>query len=226
MKKWVLRFLALAGLLFVATSAHAFPLRSPQVPFNPGPLQGYLNIVDPGINVLTDQLNAQVWTVSVTGNSDFTLTLKNGIGQGNQVGVYNATLAAPPLCQVFPPNAVPGWYSTLNFSGGNLTVNSFDQNSVFLGSVFFPNVSASAFGIYTLGPCGLWYSEDARNGGSPQMLAYQSPSIVGDFWLCWSACHYDPAAGSTFDDVVLNVQSVHPTPAANSTWGSIKGRYR
>src|SRR5690349_17069188 len=149
MKNWLSRSLAVAGLLFVATSATAFPLRSPQVLFNPGPLQGYLNVVDPGINVLTDQLDAQVWSSSVTGNVDITLTLKSPIGAGNGVGVYNAGAGVPVLFQIFAPGAPAGWFATLHFGGGNLTVNNFDQNSIFQGSTTYPGVSASAFGFYT-----------------------------------------------------------------------------
>lgn len=225
MRKGLLHSLAAAVLVLVATNAHAFPLRVPQVVFNPGPLQAYLNIVDPGINVLTDQLDAQVWTTGATGNVDVTLTLKSPIGGGNSVGVYNSTLAAPPLCQVFPPGSVAGWYSTLHFAAGSVGVSTFDQNSVFLGTVTYPGVPSNAFGWYTSGQCGTWFSQDARNP-NPQMLAYQSPAVPDDYWLCFNACGNDPAAGNaTFADVVVNIQSVHPTPTTPSTWGQIKGRY-
>jgi hypothetical protein len=223
MLKWLPRGLAVAGLLFVATSASAFPLRSPQVVFNYGPLQGYLNLVDTGINVATDQLNAPVWAVSVTGNSDFTLTLKNGAGVGNAVGVYNGTAAVPVLFQIFPPAAIPGWSAALHFAGGNLTVSVFDQNTVFVGQTTYPGVDPNDFGFYTQGPCGLWFSQDFRNP-TPQVLSYASNNIPGDYWVCFAACPY--GANSTFDDVVVNIESVHPTPAVKSTWGQVKGQYR
>jgi hypothetical protein len=191
MMHWLRRSIALAGLLCLAGAAHAFPLRSPQVAFVPGPMQAYLNSVDPGINVLTDQLAAPVWAASVTGNVDITLTRKNAGGQPNEVGAYNAGAGVPTLFQVFPPAAIAGWHATMHFAGGNMTVNLFDQNAVFLGSTPYPGVSASAFGFYTRGPCGLWFSQDGRNP-NPQMLAYASPDIVGDYWLCWSACASDP----------------------------------
>jgi hypothetical protein len=224
MKYWVQRSLAVAGLLFIATSASAFPLRSPQVVFTGGPLQGFLNVVDNGINVATDQLDAPAWAVSITGNTDFTLVLKGGLGQGNAVGVYNAgVVGPPPLFQVFPPFAAPGWFATLHFGGGNLVVTLFDQNSLIMGQSFYPGVNPNNFGFYTLGPCGLWYSQDYRNP-APQMLAYASNTLPGDYWLCWSACPSNP--GSTFDDIVLNVQSVRPTPGISTTWGLLKAQYR
>ncbi len=223
MMKWVQRSLVLAGLLFVATGANAFPLRAPQVPFNNPPLQGFLNIVDPGIATIGGQLDAQTWAVAITGNTDFTLVLKNGPGQVNSVGVYNGPAAIPVLFQVFPPNAIPGWYAALHFGGGNLVVSLFDQNSIFMGQTTYLGVNPNNFGFYTQGPCGTWFSQDFRNP-QPQMLAYASPGTPGDYWLCFEACPYG-AGGTTFDGVVINVQSVKPTPAVNKTWGAVKGLY-
>ena len=223
MMKWVQRSLAVTGLLFIATSASALPLRAPQVGFNGGPLQGYLNVVDAGINVYTDQLDAQVWSVSITGNSDFTLVLKSPLGAGNSVGVYNGPAVVPTLYQVFPPASVPGWYAALHFAGGNLTVSMFDQFSNYLGQTFHIGVNKDDFGFYSKGSCGTWFSQDYRNP-KPQILSYASNTLPGDYWLCWSACRSDST--STFDDVVINVQSIRPTPAANTTWGLLKSQYR
>ncbi len=226
MMKWLQRSLAVVGLLFIATSAHAFGLRSPQVALNPTPLQNFLNIEDPGINVQTQQLNTPTWSVSVTGNAEFTLVLHGGPGGGNSVGVYNAASATPGLFQVFPPAAVPGWYASLHFSSGNLLISMFDQFSTFQGQAFYAGVDKDNFGYYTQGPCGTWYSEDYRNP-LPQMLTYASPGYPGEYWLCWTACPYNgnPAALSLFNDVVINVQSVRPTASVQSTWGSIKAQY-
>jgi hypothetical protein len=225
---WFPAVLAVASLALVAGSASALNLRSPQVPFNFGPLQGYLNVVDPGINVATDQVNAQVWSVAITGNTDFTLALKSGLGAGNSVGVYNALAPMgpiPPLFQVFPGGAVAGWYAALHFGGGNLSVSTFNQASVFQGTVTYPGVNPNNFGFYTQGPGGIWFSQDARNApAGPQMLTYDSVAFPGDFWLCFEVILYGPAA--TFDGVVINVQSIRPTPAKTTTWGEVKSKYR
>ena len=61
-------------------------------------------------------------------------------------------------------------------------------------------------------------------GPRPQMLAYSSIATPGDYWLCFEGGAY--CGLSTFDDVVVNVQSVRPTPAASTTWGSLKVKYR
>ena len=222
--------LAAATVALVAAPASAvLPLRSPQVGFNIAPLQNYLNVVDPGINVATDQVDAQVWSVSITGNSDFTLMLKNHLGTNASVGVYNGKdpNPIPALFQVFPGGAVAGYYATLHFAGGNLTVSLFNQNAAFLGNTFYPGVDQNFFGFYIQGPGGLWLSQDDRNpppGGAPQMLTYNSVALPGDFWLCWDAGPYSGLA--TFDDVVINVQSIRPTPAATTTWGDVKSKYR
>jgi hypothetical protein len=223
MMKLLQRCLVAAGLICIATTASAFPLRAPQVPFLFPPLQNYLNAVDANINVSTDQLNAPLWSVSVTGNTDFTLMLKTPPGAGNAIGIYNAGLPAP-LFQVFPPVAMSGWFATLHFQAGNLIVTLFNQNSVIQGQFFYPGVNPNNFGFYTQGPGGLWFSEDLLNGGAPQMLAFASNLVPGDYWLCFSAFAYNPQ--STFDDVVVNIQSVRPTPAGNTTWGQIKDQYR
>jgi hypothetical protein len=221
--------LAVASLALVAAPASALNLRVPQVGFFSGPLQNYMNIVDPGINVQTQQLDAQVWSVSITGNTDFTLMLKNQLGTTASMGVYNGGAPmgpVPPLFQVFPGGAVAGWYATLHFGGGNLIVSLFNQNSVFMGQTFYPGADKDNFGFYIQGPGGTWFSQDARNlaGPRPQMLAYSSLATPGDFWLCFEAAAY--GGTSTFDKVVVNVQSVRPTPAANTTWGSLKAMYR
>ena len=236
MMKWVHRLIpfssaaTVASLLFVVSSANALPLRVPQVPYNFAPLQGYLNVVDAGINVATDQLDAQVWSVSITGNTDFTLVLKNGPGVASAIGVYNGNdpNPVPVLFQVFPAGAVPGWFAALHFGGGNLIVSLFDQNTVFQGQAFYGGVNQNNFGFYIQGPGGLWFSQDSRNppaNGHPQVLTYGSNLLPGDYWECFEAPPYAPAA-ATFNGVVLNLQSVRPTPAGPSTWGRLKGQYR
>jgi hypothetical protein len=217
---------ALASLMLMASSAFAaFPLRSPQVVFNYGPLQGYLNVVDTGINVATDQLDAQVFSVSITGNTDFTLMLETGGGVASSIGVYNGPDAVPALDQVFPAAAVPGWYATLHFGSGNLVVGLFDQFSVFQGSTTYLGVNANNWGLYIQTPSGaVRYSQDSRNPG-PQALTYASNDTPGDYWECFEAAPY-VASSSTFNNVVLNLQSVRPTPVHGSTWGKIKATYR
>src|SRR5512132_3075235 len=79
-----------ALVLSASTASAAFNLRSPQVAIGGGSLQGYLNGVGESINVTTDQLDAQVWTSSISGNSTFTLMIElAGNAASNNIGIYN-----------------------------------------------------------------------------------------------------------------------------------------
>ncbi len=219
--------LALVGALLPATTASAFTYRASQVVFNYVPLQNYLNIVDTGINVATQQVDAQVWSVGVTGNTDFTLTLRNGPGNFSVIGVYNGDNPLV-LFPVFPAAAQPGWYAALHFGGGSLWVSLFDQFNVFQGQTVYGGVTQNKFGFYIQGPAGLFFSQDWRNApptGAPQVLTYASNDLPGEYWECFEALPYNPAT-STFDGVVLNLQSVKPTPARATTWGRIKAQYK
>src|SRR5262245_48256016 len=122
----------LALLVATASMASAFNLRAPQVPVLGGTLQGYLNGVGESINVNTDQLDAQVWTASISGNASFTLMIElSGNAAGNNIGIYNTGgPPVPPLYQVFPGAAAAGWFASAHFQGGNLVVTLFDNNSI------------------------------------------------------------------------------------------------
>lgn len=219
--------IAVAALVVVASAAGAFPLRSPQVAVGGSSLQTYLNGVGESINVNTDQLDAQVWDTSVSGNATFTLMIElAGNAALNNIGIYNANNAAP-LFQVFPGAASAGWFAAAHFGGGNLVVTLFDNNSIIQGQSFYPGVNANGFGFYLQGPGGTFYSQDGMNGGgAAQALTYAGTGKnFGDWWECFEDL---PPAGSDrdFDDAVLLLQSVVPTPAKGTSWGALKRIYR
>jgi len=209
--------------------AHAqFPLRATQVTFNTTQLQNYLNLYNPGppaINVTTDQLDAQQWTSSVSGNADFTLMIElTGNAASNSIGIYN--VVGSGLFQVFPGAATSGWSALAHFSGGNMVVTLFDNNSVLQGQTFYPGVSQSDFGFYLQGPGGLFFSEDSRNGNNPQVLTFAgSGNNFGDWWVCFADTHYSPS-NTTFASAILLCQSIVPTPTSNKSWGQVKSGYR
>ncbi len=221
-----------AAVVAVAPAAHAaFPLRSPQVVVNPGDgsLQGYFNSVGENITVATDQLDAQTWSTSISGNSTLTLMLEiAGNAAGNSIGVYNGNDAAPVLYQVFPGAATVGWYATAHFgAGGSLVVSLFDQNAVLQGQSAYAGVDKNNFGFYLQGPGGLFYSQDYRNGsGAAHVLTFAGTGVnYGSWWQCFE----DLPAGSTdndFNDAVLFVESIAPVPTEQQSWGRIKNLYR
>jgi hypothetical protein len=241
MAKLVFRSLAATGLtlsLLVASVsiASAFSPRLPQVIFNSAGLQAYFNSKGEVINCLANQVDGQVWNASVSGNTTFTLMIELTTSNATQnaIGVYNiAPVPNPPLFNIFPGLASAGWFATAHFAGSNLTVTLFDQNAVIQGQITYFGVTPNNFGFYLTGPGvpllvqgGVWYSEDNRNAFIPKVLTYEGTgNNAGDWWQCFEDSDSFQAA-SDFDDVVLLMQSVVPTPTNTSTWGKVKSLYR
>jgi hypothetical protein len=220
-------FFALSLVALLATGASA-ALRAPQVPVLGGGLQGYLNSVGESINVLTDQEDIQTWQTTVSGNSTFTLMIElSGAAALNGIGLYNAGNPAPPLYLVFPGAAAAGWFAVASFetAPNRVVVNLFDDQANFMGVTTYLGADATNFGYYLQGPGGTFYTQDARNpGGAAQALTYAGTGVNnGQWWLCW-----EDAANSDrdFDDAVLFLESIAPTPVSKTTWGAVKRRFR
>jgi hypothetical protein len=221
---------ATIALFAVTSTAGAFTLRSPQVGFATFGLQGYLtNVVGESINVTTDQLDAQQWQSSVSGNTTFTLMIEltSSFSSSNNIGVYNSLVASPALYQLFPGGAGAGWFCTCHFAAsGSLTVYLYDQNGALQGLTSYSGVDRNHFGFYLDGPAGVFYSQDYRNGPAPQMLTYAGTGRnYGDWWECFEDQPYN-AQFSDYNDAVLLLQSVAPTPTNDKSWGSLKALYR
>jgi hypothetical protein len=223
--------LTLGALLVTSASA---ALRSPQVSVNGGSLQGFLNSRGESINVLTDQDAAQTWATTVSDNSTFTLMIElAGNAASNTYGIYNAGLVAPPLYQVFPGAAAAGWFAVASFRTAPVraVINLFDANAVLQGSTTYLGVDATNFGYYLQQPPGLglvFYSQDARNpGGVAQVLAFAAQGgNAGSWWLAMEDLTTSQGADYDFDDAVLFLESVNPTPVQATTWGAVKARFR
>ena len=223
----------IVGLLTLSTmvGVAAAALRSPQEPVNGGSLQAYLNANDGGINVLTDQNAAQTWASTVSGNSTFTLQIElAGNAASNTIGIYNASLAVPPLYQVFPGAATNGWFAVASFRNSptpRVVVNLFDNNAVLQGTNTYLGADRNNFGYYLDGPGGTFYTQDSRNGGNAQALTYAGTGVnVGSWWLCWEDLAVGGGADQDYDDAVLFLESVNPTPAHQTSWGQLKARFR
>lgn len=216
-----------AAVALLAGSASA-ALRVPQIAVAGGSLQGYLNGVGESINVNTDQNAVQTWVTTVSNNSNFTLMIElAGNAGSNNIGVYNAADAVPALHQVFPGAASAGWFATTSWRTGpvRVIVNLFDQDAVFQGQTVHMGADGTNFGYYLQGPGGLFYTQDARNvGGAAQMLAYAGTGNNAGQW--WLACEDLSASDNDFDDAVLFLESVNPTPVASTSWGQLKKRFR
>lgn len=214
------------GVLTSTSPVSAFPLRAPQVVFNPANLQGYMNLVDPGIDVSSYQLDAPTWSGAALDGNDFTLVLYGPPSAGDAVGIYNLAGGSPTFHEVLPASAVPGWYAAVHFGQGNLIVSRFDENSLFVGQTLYQGVDKDAFGFYAQGACGSWFSQDDLNQPpAPQALVYRSNSDPKYYWMCFEACAYAPTR-STFVGEILSIEPPWILPASHDSWGHVKGMYR
>ena len=228
--------IAAIAVAAIAPNAFAFNLRSPQIVIPPTSpdgvtLQDYLNSIGETINVETDQLDAQVWDGSgAPANKTFTLLIElAGNAPQNAIGVYNSSDgSSPTLFQMFPGAATAGWFVNAHFASGSLTVQLFDNNGIFQGQTTYAGVNASSFGFYLQGPGGTFYSEDYRNGGSlAQILTYAGTGVdAGDWFECFEDLPRSVSSDSDFQDAILLLQAVVPTPTHDQSWGQVKRTYR
>ncbi|MFI5371015.1 MAG: hypothetical protein ACHQ52_05595 [Candidatus Eisenbacteria bacterium] len=228
--------IAAVAIAAIAPNVFAFNLRSPQIVVPPTSsdgvtLQDYFNGIGESINVETDQLDAQVWDgTGGPGNSTFTLMIElAGYATQNAIGVYNSSGGpSPTLFQMFPGAATAGWFVTAHFAGGNLSVALFDNNNVFQGSTSYTGVNANSFGFYLQGPGGTFYSQDDRNGGAlAQVLTYAGTGVnQGDWFECFEDLPRSVSSDSDFQDAILLLQAIVPTPSHDKSWGQVKNSYR
>jgi hypothetical protein len=219
--------------VYLAPAAGAYPLRSPQVPLQTGwdgiSLESYLNSVGETLNTLTQQLDLQTWQGTSLGAPTFTIMVEvAGYAAQNAIGIYNAGEASPSMFEVFPGAATQGWYAICEFSSdGHLAVSLYNNEHVLQGTTNYAGADQNSFGFYLQGPGGTFYSQDYRNpGGKPQILTYAG---TGQYFAQWWECFEDlPYASSDvdFQDAVLLLNAITPTPAGGLSWGGLKSLYR
>ncbi len=212
------------------TSRADAALRAPQVPVLGGTLQAYLNSIGESINVLTDQDATQSWSRTVSGTAAFTIQIEQTPNANlNNFGMYNSTAGVPALFLLLPGSINPGGFATATFKPGNLlTVNRFDENAIPLGSQTFGGVDETAFSFYLQGPNGTFYTQDARNpGGQAQAVTFMGTGAnAGTWWLCFEETSVAAGSDQDFDDSVILMESVNPTPVSATSWGQLKARFR
>jgi len=219
---------SLVALVASATLASA-ALRSPQVPVVGGGLQAYLISVGESINVNTDQDATQTWSHTVSGTTTYTVQFQSSPNAAiQQFGLYNGSAIIPPLFFLLSGSVGPLGFSTATFKPGNiLVVNRFDALGNFLSTTTFGGVDPNNFGFYLSVPAGTVFTQDARNpGGLARAITFKGTGgNTGTWWLCWD----EPLAGAPgdqdFDDLVLIMESVNPTPVSKTSWGELKSRF-
>lgn len=228
--RWNVLLGSMLGVLAFSGVASA-ALRVPQVAVLGGGLQSSLNTFDGGINALTAQDAAQTFTRTVSTNSGVSILVEStGNAANNAVGIYDGSAASPTLYQLLPGGAAAGWFAQASFRTGpvRLVVNLFDDNATLQGSTTYLGVDGTNFGFYIAGPGGTFYQQDARNpGGAAQVLSYNGTGINAGTWLLG----FEDAAVSgpsdrDYDDCLVQVESVNPTPVQGTTWGVLKARFK
>jgi hypothetical protein len=144
--------------------------------------------------------------------------------------MYNSSDAAPALYNLLSGAVGPLGFSTATFLAGNsLRINRFDSNGGFLSVTTYPGADPNGFGFHLSGPGGNYYTQDYRNpSGLAQALSYKGTGAnAGTWWLCWEETGRSAGgADDDFDDLVLLIESVNPTPVSKTTWGTLKARFR
>jgi hypothetical protein len=219
---------SLVALVASATFASA-ALRVPQVPVIGGGLQAYLNGVGESINVLTDQQATQSWSHTVSGTTTYTVQFQSSPNAAiQQFGLYNASAIIPPLFFLLSGSVGPLGYTTATFKPGNiLVVNRFDALANFLSTTTFGGVDPNNFGFYLSVPAGTVFTQDARNpGGLARAISFMGTGAnAGTWWLCWDEPLQGAPGDQDFDDLVVLMESVNPTPVSKTSWGELKARF-
>lgn len=231
------RFYSVALASLVALAALGAPaqaaLRVPQIVFNSAALQGRLNGFGESINVLTQQQAALVWGSTVSTNSTMTIQFElAGNTHLNELGIAalnaagNAVVATDP---VFPAaDLATGWFAVASFRPGSiLKVNLFDPGANLITTLSYANVNRSLFAYYIKNASGTYYSHEGLNAdGKVHALAYAGTGQnIGCWWLSWEDT-LNPTATADYDDGLVFLESLNPTPVNRTTWGSVKARFR
>ena len=146
-----------------------------------------------------------------------------------QFGLYNASAVIPPLFFLMSGSVGPLGYSTATFQPGNiLVVNRFDANANFLSTTTFGGVDPNNFGFYLSTQNGTVFTQDARNpGGLARAITFPGTGgNAGTWWLCWDEPLSGAPGDQDFDDLVVLMESVNPTPVSSTSWGQLKARFR
>lgn len=219
-----LRTIAVLALLATPASAQ---LRSPQVPVSGSALQSFLNAQGQAIVVATQQLDFT--RASIASGEAVPVDIRFSAVESG-FGLYNASVAVPPLYLLYPGAATAGWFVVGSFRTlpTRLVVNLFDENSNLMSTTTYlaGPPDRTNIGFYCQGPSGTAYSQDGRNpDGQPLMLAFAGTGAhAGKTWLAWEST---PGPGADYADAVFLLGGAFtPVDVAKSTWGELKQRFR
>ena len=233
MKRFYVAVLTVMAAVAVRSAPAQAALRVPQIPFASAPLQTRFNLVGESINVLTQQQDGMVWGTTVSGNSVLTIQFDLA-GNSNDAELGIAKLDGTGkfvtgLAPVFPSVSDNGWFAVASFhSGGALVVNLFNPSAVLVGTMSYTGVNSALFAYYIKSAGNTFFSHDGFNGdGKAHALAYAGTGQnTGCWWQCWEESTIANYSGADFNDAVVFMESMNPTPVSRTTWGKVKARFR
>jgi len=232
-KRFYVAVLTVMAAVAVRSAPAQAALRVPQIPFASAPLQTRFNLVGESINVLTQQQDGMVWGTTVSGNSVLTIQFDLA-GNSNDAELGIAKLDGTGkfvtgLAPVFPSVSDNGWFAVASFhSGGALVVNLFNPSAVLVGTMSYTGVNSALFAYYIKSGGNTYFSHDGFNGdGKAHALAYAGTGQnTGCWWQCWEESTIANYSGADFNDAVVFMESMNPTPVSRTTWGKVKARFR
>lgn len=219
-------------LAAAATPALAVFRPSPVVIDGSSTLAAFMSAHDPTINVGLEQDNTQGFGAPLVGTASSSLMIEvTANAAGNAIGVYNQSDKTQRF-QILPAAAQPGWFAVATFTApSTMKVNIVDHNGLPVASTTYPGVEIDKFGYYIQNQGGVddyGYTEDDKNAGNAvRALVYRSESTGGNWWVCFDDNTSDGGeTSSDYDDAVLFIQALQPTPVTKSTWAAVKQRFR
>ena len=233
MKRSVTTLCAL--MLALAALPASAALRSPQVSVSGSSLQSFLTSMGETTNVLTQQDATQVWGHTVSGSTGYTIMFQGTTtASKHDIGMYNSNalpLTSASKFSLLSGSLGPQAFSTATFRPGNqLVVNRFDANATPLGATTYNGVNNNSFGFYVdfdnTAPTGMVFTQDYRNGRAGALTFAGTGPNLGTWWLCFDEGADAGTGDNDFDDEVIILESVNPTPVSTSSWGQLKARFR
>jgi hypothetical protein len=224
--------------MLVATAAMVAPahaaLRVPQIAFNSATLAAqFLLQGETTLNVDTQQQDGLVWGSTVSTNSTMTIQFElTGNPHGNEVGIAKLDPTGKivtGLAPVFPVSADVGSFAVASFrSGGILVVNLFDAGANLVSTTSTTGVNRQLFAYYIKNAGGTFFSHEGFNSdGKVHALAYAgSGENSGCWWLAFEDAPIASYGAAQFDDSLIFMESLNPTPVNHASWGKVKSLFR
>jgi len=97
-----------------------------------------------------------------------------------------------------------------------------------VGTMTYTGVNSALFAYYIKAFGNTYFSHDGFNGdGKAHALAYAGTGQnTGCWWQCWEESPIPNYLDADFNDAVVFMESMNPTPVSKSSWGQVKARFR